>query len=507
MRFIDQRRSDVLILALLPIGGMVSTHHHSISMSDAIAATRLWRSRAELERVRTSVCQWHKDRVAADKAHQYASQLEAVRVELMATVDRLAAELGKATGSTLATYENCARCDLAVGWLERVFDFFRDKFDQRKDAGNDAKDSESKRLAEAIRAADEVVWSCFRPFSRHDWPKEPAPLPYFDARYSPASVRRDKSLASVVDRGSGFEFLKDYLKTLPIPVLRLPMATVNTAWILVTVGHEVGHFVQPLVAAGYVEQFAALVAGVAQQAGGTKQDAEVWSDCAAEIFADWYSVAVMGPWALWAIAQFELSNETAMRQRRDRSGYPSAVVRLELMRQLADDASPPGTKLGTKVLESFTVNLGGAGAAADEQRDRSIAAALARRLRGEPLGALGPLHEVVGYDPADYGEGGSVVLWSKTLKKELGQRPDRKLEEARHIASASAAVASSDGSGDDASRRAFASSLRDETFARISASAVEGTRGVKGEIAVQDPGQALSSLLLGLGLPSEMPQG
>jgi len=330
-------------------------------------------------------------------------------------------------------------------------------------------------------------------------------LPYFDARYSPASLRRDKSLASVVDRGSGFEFLKDYLKTLPIPVLRLPMATVNTAWILVTVGHEVGHFVQPLVATGYVEQFEGLVAGVAQQAGGTKQDVEVWSDCAAEVFADWYSIAVMGPWALWAIAQFELSDDAAMRQRRAQSGYPSAVVRLELMRHLADDASHAGSKLGTQVLETLAVKLDGTGAAADEQRDRTIAAALARKLRDEPLGALGPLDEVVGYDQTDYGEGGTVALWSKTLRKELGRKPDKKLEEPRHIASASAAVASADDSTDDASREAFASSLRHETFARISASAVEGTRGVKGGIAVQDPGQALSSLLLGLGLPSEMP--
>lgn len=462
-------------------------------MVDPVSATRHWRSRTELARFTDSVRDWYELRVASDHAHQYASQLEAVRSELLTAAQRIEAQLGNQPGSVLDTYANCARCDLAVGWLHRVFTFFREKFDQRDDP----------RFSSALRAADEVVWSCFRAFTRHDHPKEPAPLPYIEAQYSPASVRRDRSLAGVVTRGGGFDFLAEYLRTLPIPVLRLPMTAVHTPWVHVVIGHEVGHFVQPLVTNGYVDQFAGLVHGVAAQTGATPMEAGAWRECAVEIFADWYSVAAMGPWALWAIAQFELASEKTMRERRAEFGYPSALVRLRFLQHLADALSPEGKQLGTAALTALgdPTLVSAQPVTAGEKNDHAIAAALATRLAAEEIGPRGSLTKTVGYDGTAYAEKGEVELWSRTLVGELGRAPKRKLEEARHIAAASARTVALRTFDDDAARATFMTSLTDATFQKIRDSAVEGTRGAKGAVQFEANGEALAALLLGLDVP------
>lgn len=462
-------------------------------MADPIAAARHWHSRTELKRFTNSVGDWYDMRVASDHAQQYASQLEAVRTELLATAERIETRLGKEPAGVLATYDNCMRCDLAIGWLHRVFAFFREKFDQRDDP----------QFSKALRAADEVVWSCFRPFTRYNHTKEPAPLPYLEPQYSPAAVRRDRSLAAVVDRGTGFEFLTDYLNTLPIPVLRLPLAAASTPWIHVVIGHEVGHFVQPLIRNGYHEEFADLVKGVAKAAGASGADAEAWRKCATEIFADWYSIAVMGPWALWAIAQYELANENAMRLRRAEYGYPSALVRLRFMQQLADALSPDGGKFGAAVLSALGEDalVSAQPLSAAEKSDHAIAAALAARLAKEKIGDRGTLTDTVGYDPAAYAEKGDVETWSRTLTGELARKPKRSLEEARHIAAAAARTFSRRKFVDDDERSTFTTALCKETFEKIGEAAVEGKRGAKGTITLEEPGAALASLLLGLDVP------
>lgn len=57
---------------------------------------------------------------------------------------------------------------------------------------------------------------------------------------------------------------------------------------------------QPAVAPDFANKF-----GAAISAAVPGEDQEYWSDWSREIFADWYAVATMGQWALWALAQFE----------------------------------------------------------------------------------------------------------------------------------------------------------------------------------------------------------
>jgi hypothetical protein len=461
-------------------------------MPSPIADTRIWRSRTDLARFVEEVRQWHADRTLVDP---FRSTLDALHKELTAAAAKLSEYLNGAGATVADAYEKSARFDTALGWLRRVFAFFRDKLDQR-DGPNGA----------ALRAADEVIWSSLRACVAAR--NEPAPVAYIDAQYSPAAFRRDRSLAALVDRGSGFEFLRDYLRTLPIPVLRLPIVTVDAPWTLVLIGHEVGHFVQTVVGANYDKTFQTLVAEVAKNAGATPDEVAAWEECAAEIFADWYSIGVMGPWALWAMAQFELASEEMMRQRRTLSGYPSAVVRLELLRQLADAYSPVGTKLGTSVAQRLDVSLASAAdAMTEEQRDRAVASALARKLAMEPLGSAGTLEVAVAYRASTYAEGGDIAVWADALTGKNGKQPLRKIEEARYLAAASARVAAGALLRSDNERMDFTGKLRDKTFAMIKASAVEGTRKPnETTITIADPGERLSSMLLGLDLPAGMPE-
>jgi hypothetical protein len=213
----------------------------------------------------------------------------------------------------------------------------------------------------------------------------------------------------------------------------------------------------------------------------------------------------MGPWALWAMAQFELAEETSMRERRTASGYPSAVVRLELLRQLGDALSPAGTALGSEVARTIGVSLAPVPESSPaELRDRAIASALAARLGTETLGER-PFASAVGYRAADHAAGKDVELWCDTLTRKNNRDPQRKPWEARYIAAASARAAANATLEDDAARATFAESLAETTFRLIAASAVEGTRGAnETPIALVDPGEQLSSLLLGLDVSGEI---
>src|ERR1051326_5707945 len=452
-------------------------------MASPIAETRIWRSRSDLARFVADLNEWREKRLLVDP---FRSTLDALHKELTATATKLSEYLDGPTATIGEAFEKGTRFDTALGWLRRVFAFFRDRFDQRNGT-----------YGTALRAADEVIWSSLRACAAAR--DEPAPVAYIDAQYSPAAFRRDRSLAALVDRGSGFEFLREYLRTLPIPVLRLPMLAIDAPWALVVIGHEIGHFVQTVVGANYDKTFEALVGEVAKAAGASVDEIKAWQDCSAEIFADWYSIGVMGPWALWAMAQFEIATDATMRQRRTLSGYPSAIVRLDLLRRLADAYSPPGRKLGTEVAQTLEVSLDpAADATVEEQRDRTVAKAVADRLATEPLGAAGKFDVALKFNAAVYADGGDVALWAGALSGKNGRVPLKKIWEARYIAAASAKVVSEKVLQKDEERVTFRRTFSEKTFGMIAASAVEGTRAAnEEEIEIVDPGQRLSSMLLG----------
>ena len=204
-----------------------------------------------------------------------------------------------------------------MAWLRRLWDFFRERFDQRDDPA----------LAAVLRGADEVVWSCHRePFaalvSTAGGESGPPPLAYVEPSLTP-EVFPNGLVPGVLRRDIDAPFLRRALDQLPFAVVRVPASCVTAPWWLIHLGHEVGHIVDARLL-GYSER-AALV----QALGLEAQAAEDWTQWSGETFADLYAALMHGQWALWALATAETHDPAAFVARRD--SYPPPVVRLLVM--------------------------------------------------------------------------------------------------------------------------------------------------------------------------------
>jgi hypothetical protein len=94
-----------------------------------------------------------------------------------------------------------------------------------------------------LQAADEVLWSCYRPFSWHR-----------DRRCSGTAALRRADLHADGHRPDGPGQvakakangpLEGYFQTLPVAILQLPPHGRHAPWALALIGHEVGHFSSP----------------------------------------------------------------------------------------------------------------------------------------------------------------------------------------------------------------------------------------------------------------------
>src|SRR2546427_3444117 len=141
-------------------------------------------------------------------------------------------------------YETCRTLDIATVWLQRMWEFYRQKFDQRDD----------DRVGAGLRAADEVVWSCYHGVMERAGRIDPSidhgavPLPFIAPEFSPAAVESDQPLVGAlqlsVDLPGWDDELKKLVGSLPLPLLSLPPWCVDSPWWLVYVAHEIGHHVQ-----------------------------------------------------------------------------------------------------------------------------------------------------------------------------------------------------------------------------------------------------------------------
>jgi hypothetical protein len=395
---------------------------------------------------------------------QYRTQLQAVHSEVKGAALGLRKSVADTSidGDARAVYGEFARADREILWLWRAWYFFRDKFQQREDP----------RFADILSAADEVVWSCHRPFfpAQVNQVAMPAPLPYIKAEFSPSALRQDQKQA--LDRkDNDFLIVKEAFRNLPVPILAMPITVVNNPWALVLIGHEEGHIVEPLMEQDFNITFRAVLQDAVQQAGGSEEDQQVWSAWGDEIFADLYSVLTMGPWAVWAIAQFEAADDQASAERR--FVYPAPCVRLQLMAALVQQYG-------------LTVEIPGAPAVLPEEtlRDTGYVDGVARAIVAIPrVQALAAsLAFAKGrYLPKDeQGNIGEVEQWSRHFGKAQAGLPAAGQVRSARMASAGAAKAWSETIFAEDSTAARAA-LRQLSIARIAAA---GPKGVRSAIAI-----------------------
>ncbi|HEX5270944.1 MAG TPA: hypothetical protein VFW33_10670 [Gemmataceae bacterium] len=484
-------------------------------MCDLIKEARRQQTLRELTRLGAELKEWHERRRGVDRADngvyrgQYESQLAAVVGEVGGAACRLCAEVERlpAAQSPGDFYAACARHDRQVIWLWRAWDFFRARFDQRDDPA----------LRDALRAADEVVWSCYKPFfHKTERTLPPAPLPYVEPRYSPMAFGYENTELLADDGGARDNGpLADYFRRLPIPVLRLPTTVVTSPWALVLVGHEVGHFVQALVEpeAAYPGHFRRALERAVARAGGDDDEQQSWGAWSPEVFADWYCVLTMGPWALWALGQFERGGDAEMVT--PRGAYPSPLARLVLIAALAKRVGLSGTgRLLRQLLDARRL----ATESAESRRDVRLAARVAAWVAAEPLpgdlGAPGTLPQLLTFRAADYWPpfpdgvaardgraDGPVAEWAAVLRGDEERPPKQELRAARLVAAAAARawreIVQLTGAEREKAVRAY-----DERAYATMIACYEPTRRGEEQVAPardEEPGARLAGLLLRAG--------
>ncbi len=468
-------------------------------MSDLMKEARRDQSDSEIERLTNELDCWIKRRKDKDKDEngvprgQYDSQLNAVFKTVSVAAKIIRDDMGNQKLNLLsvgAAYAKCTQYDQLIIWLWRLFEYFREKFDQRDDPA----------LQQPLRAADEVLWSCYKQFFQKPGManrREPPPLPYIESEFSPMAVRQDQGPISL-NKKPKYEPLQNHLNRMPIAVMRLSTITVSSPWSLVLIGHEVGHFIQPLIEPGF--GYTALFAEALEKAAGEDEEQQQdWVSWAPEIFADWYSVLMMGPWALWVMAQFEMKERAAMRA--ERPDYPPPIVRLDLLAKLTEFYLPGE---GNKVLKQLGLDEEIA-AAQNEVKELKVTAKICKAIIGPLPYNLEEFDGLLNFRVSDFLESddpkldGDVSQWSKALQGKQAKKDDQNLRTARLIV-AGAAKAWSEimPTNNEAARKKAAAEVNQKTLERVLENGEKGTRAaqVKAPADAEAYGAELAKILL-----------
>ena len=275
----------------------------------------VWETEAEWHRLKRELGEWRTRRLLVDTEGQHRSQIETAHMLIDRALAELHGPIAALPAADARSVEQCRVHDRRLAWLRRVWNFFRERFDQRDDPA----------LAPLLRAADELVWSCHRePLAAMAGAVDggPSPLAYVEPGLTPevfphglvpASLRRDVDAA----------FLRASLEALPFAVVRVPSSSVTSPWWLVHLGHEVGHVID-----GRLLGYPARVA-IVERIALDERAARDWTQWSGEVFADLYAALMLGPWALWALAIAEAQERESMLAPRDL--YPPPAVRLLVM--------------------------------------------------------------------------------------------------------------------------------------------------------------------------------
>jgi hypothetical protein len=353
------------------------------------------------------LAQWFGKVWDPDFRKRHGRQLELLKTTLTDALETLRGNLERISLAqpTADFYRACRGHELRLLWVRALWSYFLPKFEQRVDSG----------LQRLLVAADEVVWACYAPaFEVVGRTPPPAPLPYVEPRFSARAIPLDEAPPEL--RSVDAEFLKAFLARLPIAVLGLPAACVSAPWWLAHAAHEVGHHVQHEL--GAVTAFEKAL-GDAARCGPDPLDEELagrWMLWGEEIFADAYAFLCIGPSALRALADTELS---AAALTKNLPRYPATIVRLDWQRRALDKWKIASESLGSAMDEKLHELAQSGQLPADtitafRQTQRLAEAVLAQKL---PVDGGQTLPDLTGWDAGPHKTGGDVGAYAGSLRK------------------------------------------------------------------------------------------
>ena len=383
---------------------------------------RIEQSRREVERCDQAFRAWLARRRAADAAGQYASQLDAVEYVMDENLGLMRGELEAIplAASVPDIYGVCEKVDRQLVWVRRLWDYFREKWDQRDDP----------ERRPVLAAADEIVWSCYAPpFRQLQRPVGPAPLPYIATEFSPHAIPR-RQLPQYLRPSD--ELLMRALDELPVSVVGIPQICIANPWWLVLIPHEVGHQVAFELDGGRLPAtVGALAADAAARAGGAALADDEWSAWAQELFADAFAGTMVGAAHLWALNELETGEGEALVQRVP--GYPPPIVRRAVTAELLRCSGLPDSEALPAVPAAPALEELKIGGADRERVERQLGAvgAVAQALAEEPIVEKSSLRELLPLRVDQVSRSGRSGQWRKELAGAAEARPEPLLEAAR----------------------------------------------------------------------------
>ncbi len=434
------------------------------------AWVRIGETLGEIRALRVEIEKWRSQWDINDALGVHLTQLDLLTGVALGLADEIAGQAAGIDGTADAgsVYDACRRADLRLLHARRLWRWYADKLDQRIGPAGGA-------AVRALRAADELTWSCWKTALaglRGDaGPALPAvPIPYLAPQFAASATPRTDPPPDL--RPGADDLLRRHIERLPVPVIGLPPACARRPWWLIVAAHEASHHVQFEIP-GLEERTQGAVVAAALAASGDGELAEDWRPWCRELFADACAVLLTGLATLWAIA--ELETRPAAGLRRSPSGsYPPPLARLAVAREVARQAGLP---VGSKVFPAdpertpadratATLSPGGQAGGADlAERLAGCAPAVAAALLGLAPEAGRALRSL-GAGTARAYDGGVIDGWRKELLGGGEPVAEESLDAARVVAAASVAAWQSLAAREEADPRTAGSAL-DRATARL----------------------------------------
>jgi hypothetical protein len=252
-----------------------------------------------------------------------------------------------------------------------VWAFFRKKLAQRLEPG----------FSKFLDAADELAWACYHPaFKTAGVPIKEPPLVFLNGALSPFMVAREKAFVpeDVPPRFLGLEEFKGLVSRLPIPVIGVPWAQAGHVPDALSIAHEVGHVIEDEFS--LEEELDDAVRSVVPK---TRQPQ--WLGWRAEIFADLWACAAVGPAYVSTLCDFLAADPLRnAAEKGQQNSYPTPHLRILINLAALDLAKFPNDAGPVQAVRTLWDSAGAAPPSSLHESDvRAVVAALLRtKLKG-----------------------------------------------------------------------------------------------------------------------------
>ena len=242
----------------------------------------------EARALHAEVAAWRSRWETIDAMGGHLTQIDLLCTVVHGLIDAIAArtaDIDPALGLGMV-YEECRAEDHRLLHARRLWRWYADKLDQRTGSADDVG-------VQALRAADEVIWSCWKTgFLALGEPVPAAPFAYLTPQFAASATLRADPPDGL--RPGADDLLRKHVEKLPVAAVGLPPVCCRRPWWVIVGAHEASHHLQSE-SPGLERLAQEQVAAAVYAATGDIGLSEAWRPWCRELFADAYSVLFVGP--------------------------------------------------------------------------------------------------------------------------------------------------------------------------------------------------------------------